>query len=83
MTQYVMEFFKKGQQRPYRTEIGMLENGYHPKYTNTEECFMPIQRAFSRNEASRVKLRYKSNKGLVAEARPGSDGRGRFKWFRS
>lgn len=78
-----MEFFKRGQQKPYRTEIGRIENGYRPRYTNTEDSLIPIQKAFSKGEAARVKLRYKSNRGLVAEARPTQNGRGRIKWFRS
>lgn len=82
MTIYVMEFFKKGQQRPYRTSIGTLDNGYRPKYTNTEELSQ-ITKAFSNGDAARVKLRYKSNMGLVAEARPHPNGKGRIKWFRS
>ena len=82
MTVYVMEFFKKGQQRPYKTTTGTLDNGYRPKYTNTD-TFPSIQIAFNRGDAARVKLRYKSNLGLVAEARPLENGKGRLKWFRS
>lgn len=82
MTEYIMEFFKKGQQRPYRTEIGTIENGYRPRYTNTEDCLVSVQKAFARKEATRVLLRYKSNKGLVAEIRPAPNGKGRLKWFR-
>ena len=83
MTEYVMEFFKKGKRRPYRTMIGRLENGYRPRYTNTEDCFPAIQKAFANREAVRVKLRYKSNQGLIAEARPEPNGKGRLRWFRS
>lgn len=82
MTVYVIEFFEKGQQRPYRTSIASLDNGYRPKYTNTD-TFPSIQRAFNERKAARVKVRYKSNLGLVAEARPAENGRGRLKWFRS
>ena len=83
MTTYVMEFFEKGQQRPYRTSIGTLENGYRPRYTNTEEGLAAIQKEFNSKRAARVKIRYKSNMGLVAEARPTNNGKGRLKWFRS
>lgn len=82
MTVYVVEFFKKGQQTPYKTSLATLENGYRPRYTNTD-TFPSIQIAFNRREAARVKLRYKSNLGLVAEARPTDNGKGRLKWFRS
>lgn len=75
MTRYIIELYAKGQQTPYNTFQGSLPNGFHPTYADTEECFdKQLSKAF------RIKVRYRSNGGLVAISYRDTKNRLRLRW---
>lgn len=78
MTKYKLEFYEKNARKPYSIEYAELPNGFHPKWTNTKECF-----DFRLSHAIRVKIRYASNGGLAGEKYIDRNGNGRIRWTKN
>lgn len=79
MTKYKLEFYEKNARKPYRVEYGELPNGFHPKWTDSQECFnFGLSRI-----VGRVKIRYASNGGLAGETYTDVNGHGRVRWFKN
>lgn len=72
---YIVEFYAKGERKPYKREIMSLGYGEHPKFTNTKECFN-----FKLSQAPKVKVKYASNGMLAAEKYYDENGNGRLRW---
>ena len=78
MTKYKLEFYEKNARKPYSIEYAELPNGFHPKWTNSKECF-----DFKLSHAIRVKIRYASNGGLAGEKYIDRNGNGRIRWTKN
>lgn len=76
MTKYLVEIYTKGAREPSKTFTATLDNRFHPKYTDTEECF-----GRRLDAAYRAEVRYASNGGLRAIKRYNRKGRGYLSWF--
>ena len=75
MTKYILELYDKSQRRPYKTMEGYLPNGLHPTYVDSRDCFNYVLKG-----AARVKVRYRSNGGLVADSYVDAKGEMRLRW---
>lgn len=78
MTDYIIEYYKKGGRTPYDTQKGTLPHGARPTYVDSPDCFKGGIRACP----GKVRIRFASNRGLAAESYVDRDGHRRLKWFR-
>lgn len=78
MTDYIIEYFKKGARTPYDCDKGTLPHGAHPTYIESQDCFQGGIKPCP----GKIRIRFASNRGLAAESYTDSNGARRLKWFR-
>lgn len=76
-TEYILEFYSKGAQKPYETKRASLPRGAKPSFTNSRECF-----SGALADASRAKVRYAKTGKLAATKVWDYYGNGRLRWHR-
>lgn len=76
MTEYTIEFYKKGARKPYQRFDDVLPSRTKPTYVDSKQCFN-----YKLMEAPRVRIYYKNNGKLVAKSYVDENKEKRIRWL--